>query len=331
MISIVVCTYNRSLKLEKTLASLRRLSTAPGVAWELVVVDNHSTDTTAKIINRFAVTSRVSVRYVYEPEQGKSFALNTGVRAASGELLAFTDDDVIVDEHWLTSLLGTFAQFDCIGVAGRLVPVWNQPPPPWLELENQQAVVHFEHGEETRILDSFSPVGGNMAFRRAAFEKYGLFRVDLGKKPNNSGLEDAEFGARLVKGGEKIVYAPQAKIYHPVEPAHVRKNYVLRWAYSEGRHQIRSRLWPQDATRYFGIPRYLLGSLLRDLFGCAVTRDKKRRFQHRLHVYQALGGISEAWRLEDSPLACYVPMLETTSASLKPDKTRYLSNGGSPV
>ena len=87
MISIVVCTYNGSLKLENTLASLGRLSAAPEVSWELVVVDNGSFDNTAHIVGRFAATSGVSVRYLFEPEQGKSFALNTGVRAARTPVL----------------------------------------------------------------------------------------------------------------------------------------------------------------------------------------------------------------------------------------------------
>ena len=318
MVSVVVCTYNRSLELEKTLASLRALSVAPELSWELVVVDNRSTDNTAEVLKRFTATSRVSVRYVFEPEQGLSFARNTGIRTARGELLVFTDDDVVVHEHWLTGLLRIFAQFDCIGVAGRVVPIWRQPQPEWLGLEDQQAVVHFEYGEDPRTLDLRSPVGANMAFRRAAFEKYGLFRVDLGKTKNGfSGLEDAEFGSRLLKAGEKIVYAPQAIIYHPVEPARVRKNYILRWAYSEGRHQIRSRLWPQHAARYFGIPRYLFGSLLRNSFLWAVTRNKKRRFQHGLQVCQALGSIREAWRLEDRPLMCDIPSLESGSTSLR--------------
>ena len=291
MISIVVCTYNGSLKLENTLASFSRLCAAE-VPWELVVVDNCSTDNTAHVIGRFAATSPISVRYVFEPEQGKSFALNTGVRAARGDLLAFTDDDVMVDQHWLTSLERIFAQFDCIGVAGRVVPVWWEPKPEWLEPEDHQEVVHFEYGEEPRKLD-LPPNGANMAFRRIAFEKYGLFRVDVGKTKDACGIEDREFGVRLLTAGQNIVYAPQAVIYHPVDPARLRKNYFRRWAYSFGRQLMRSGLRPQDAVRYFGVPRYLFGSLLTNSYRWIATRDRKRRFQHLLHVYRDLGSITE--------------------------------------
>ena len=293
MISIVVCTYNGSLKLENTLASFSRLS-ASEVPWELVVVDNCSTDNTAHVIGRFAATSPISVRYVFEPEQGKSFALNTGVRAARGDLLAFTDDDVMVDQHWLTSLERIFAQFDCIGVAGRVVPVWWEPKPEWLELEDQQAVVHFEYGEEPRTLD-LPPNGANMAFRRIAFEKYGLFRVDVGKTKDACGIEDREFGVRLLTAGQNIVYAPEAVIYHSVDPARLRKNYFLRSAYSVGRQLMRSGLRPQDEVRYFGLPGYLFTSLLSNSSRWAASRDRKRRFQHLLHVCRDLGSIREGW------------------------------------
>jgi glycosyltransferase involved in cell wall biosynthesis len=293
MISIVVCTYNGSLKLENTLASFSRLCAAE-VPWELVVVDNCSTDNTAHVIGRFAATSPISVRYVFEPKQGKSFALNTGVRAARGDLLAFTDDDVMVDQHWLTSLERIFAQFDCIAVAGRVVPIWWEPKPEWLELEDQQAVVHFEYGEEPRRLD-LPPNGANMAFRRIAFEKYGLFRVDVGKTKDACGIEDREFGVRLLTAGQNIVYAPQAVIYHPVDAALLRKKHFLRCAYSVGRQLMRAGLRPQDDIRYFGIPGYLFASLLSNSSGWASARDKKRRFQHLLHVYRDLGSIREGW------------------------------------
>lgn len=323
MISIVVCTYNGSSKLENTLASFSRLATATEVPWELVVVDNCSTDNTAHIIGQFAATSGIYVRYVFEPEQGKSFALNTGVRAARGDLLAFTDDDVMVDRHWLTDLERIFAQFDCIGVAGRVVPVWWEPKPKWLDLADQQAVVHFEYGEEPRTLD-LPPNGANMAFRRIAFEKYGLFRVDVGKTKDGCGIEDREFGVRLLTAGQNIVYAPQAVIYHPVDSARLCKNYCLRCAYSVGRQLIRSGLRPQDAVRYFGIPRYLLGSLLTNSSRWAATRDKKRRFQHLLQVYRDLGSISEGWRnrtlqhgIPLSPLSSGGPTTGATAGGIR--------------
>ena len=336
MISVVVCTYNRSLKLENTLASLRRLSTPPEVSWELIVVDNCSTDNSAQIIKRFAATSRVSVRYMFEPEPGLSYARNTGIRTARGELLAFTDDDVTLDEHWLTGLLEIFAQFDCIGVAGRIVPVWEQPQPEWLELENQGGVVHFEYGEEPRTLD-LPPNGANMAFRRIAFEKYGLFRVDLGKTKDACGIEDREFGVRLLTAGQKIVYAPHAVTYHPVDPARLYKKYFLRSSYSVGRQLMRSGLRPQDAIRYFGIPRDLFGSLLMNSSRWAAARDKKRRFQHLLHVYRDLGSIREGWRnrtqhgIPSSQLGSGAQTMEATPGGIRLSRPGQLEDFAAPA
>ena len=99
----------------------------------------------------------------------------------------------------------------------------------------------------------------------------------------------------MLTAGQNIVYAPQAIIYHPVDSARLRKNYFLRCAYSVGRQLMRSGLRAQDGVRYFGIPGYLFASLLSNSSGWASARDKKRRFQHLLHVYRDLGSIREGW------------------------------------
>ncbi|HEV2304691.1 MAG TPA: glycosyltransferase [Candidatus Acidoferrales bacterium] len=300
-VSIIICTHNRSASLQDALASLKQLSVPTGLGWEFIFVDNNSSDNTRQIIEEFAQSSGFDVRYVFEPKQGLSFARNAGIRRAQGAIIAFTDDDVIVDPRWLVELNDAFAHFDCIAVAGRIVPIWNQPRPAWLEMEDHQAVVHFDLGQLPKEIDS-PPVGANMAFRRIAFEKYGLFQARLGvNKREIAGSEDDEIGKRLLRVGEKIAYAPKAVIYHPVESHRLTKSYLLRWHYSQGKAAIRARTWPQDAVRYFGVPRYLFRSLLLNCFKWAVTFDEKRRFQHKLRTYKAAGGIREALRLREAP------------------------------
>ena len=307
-VSVVLCTYNGASSLRNTLASFKQLSVPGDLSWELVLVNNNSTDGTGEIIEEFARTSGLNVQSVFEPRQGKAFALNTGIRMAQGEILVFTDDDVLADSGWLTGLVNTFAGRDCMGLGGRVVPVWNQPRPSWLEMEGQQVVGHFDFGEEPTEI-SVPPIGGNMAFRRAAFETYGLFRTELG--PDGAeigGTEDDEFGRRLLKAGEKIVYCPTATVYLPIESYRLTKDYFLRWFYSSGKANMRARMWPQDAVCYFGVPRYLFGSVFRNLLRWAVTFEEKRRFQHKLRLYRALGGICEGWR-RGGPITAEIPRL----------------------
>lgn len=136
MITVIVCTYNRCESLRRTLNSLAQLSAAD-VSWELVVVDNHSKDDTAEVVRRFVENSTFAIRYVFEINQGLSYARNAGIRAARGEIIAFTDDDVVVDSNWLCELQRTFDQFDqfeCITVGGRIFALWTCEKSSWLEL-----------------------------------------------------------------------------------------------------------------------------------------------------------------------------------------------------
>jgi len=299
-ISVVLCTYNGSDGLGKTLASLRNQSVPEGLSWELILVDNNSTDNTRNILEEFVQNSGLQVHYLFELKQGRAFALNTGIRNARGDIIAFTDDDVILDSQWLSGLADTFSRFDCSAVGGRIIPVWNQPQPAWLEMEGQQVVGHFEYGDRAKEIP-VPPIGANMAFRRSTFERHGLFRVELGvNKSEIGGTEDDEFGKRLLRSGEKIIYAPQAIIYLPVESHRLTKEYFLRWFYSMGKANMRARMWPQDAVCYFGVARYLFRGLVENGLRWMVTWDEKRRFQHKLRTYRAAGGILEALRSEAS-------------------------------
>src|SRR5580658_11381821 len=103
-ITVVICTYNRSASLGKTLASVAVSTMPDSVAWEILVIDNNSRDKTREVVEEFVHRYPDRFRYVFEPKQGKSNALNTGIREARGEILAFTDDDVTVEAGWLQNL-----------------------------------------------------------------------------------------------------------------------------------------------------------------------------------------------------------------------------------
>jgi glycosyltransferase involved in cell wall biosynthesis len=102
--SVIICTYNRSGSLERTLASLARMELRDSADWELLVVDNNSKDDTRVVVDGFTRASGVNCRYIFEKEQGLSHARNRGIREAKGEIIAFTDDDVLLDRHWLKNI-----------------------------------------------------------------------------------------------------------------------------------------------------------------------------------------------------------------------------------
>ena len=104
-VSVIVCTYNRSSVLADTLESFLHLRVPEGVGWELLVVDNNSKDQTREVVEGFA--GRLPLRYLFEPRQGKTCALNLALKEAKGDLLLFTDDDVRLDPGWLASFVET--------------------------------------------------------------------------------------------------------------------------------------------------------------------------------------------------------------------------------
>ena len=103
-ITVVLCTYNRCDSLANALQSLAAQTFATPVDWEILIVDNNSTDGTREIVERFCRVYPNHFRYIFEPRPGKSYALNTGLQHCDGEILAFTDDDIMAEPTWLENL-----------------------------------------------------------------------------------------------------------------------------------------------------------------------------------------------------------------------------------
>jgi glycosyltransferase involved in cell wall biosynthesis len=295
--SVILCTYNRADSLGMTLDTFSRLKIPAKLRWELLVVDNNSCDSTREVIQRFAETSTLPVRYVFEKRQGRSAAMNTGIGESSGEIIAFTDDDVLLHPDWLGQVKKVFEQFDCAAVAGRVVPQWNQPKPEWLKMEGQQAIVNFELGDEFKEVPF--PLGANSAFRRNVFQRHGLFRLDLGVSGSKHTVtcEDTEFGMRLAKVGEKVIYCPTAIIYHPVDPRRATKKYFLSWYFYDGVSVTRTAGLPGFGVRYLGVPRWLYRECLQNFGRWMLSVDGNNRFQLKLKTYRSIGAIVESCRL----------------------------------
>jgi glucosyl-dolichyl phosphate glucuronosyltransferase len=297
-ISVVLGTYNRVSSLRSTLESFSQLRIPPDCSWELVVVDNNSTDATQLVVESYVRRLNYPVRYIFEPVQGRSAALNAGVKASSGKIIAFTDDDVLLGKDWLSELKQTFDHYDCAAVAGRVVPIWKQPKPKWLIMEDQLAIVRFELGEDVKEIP-YPPLGANSAFRREVFERHGLFRRDLGVSGSKHTItcDDTEFGERIIHAGEKVVYCPTAIIYHPVDPKRATKRYFRSWYYYNGRSLTRTAGLPRDGAFYFGVPRWLYRELATGIARWLFTFDPARRLHNEFKAYRSFGNIVESRRL----------------------------------
>jgi glycosyltransferase involved in cell wall biosynthesis len=300
-ITVILCTFNRCAGLVKSLESVAESTLPEPVDWEVLVVDNNSKDRTGDVVEEFSRKYPGRFRYLFEPRPGKSFALNSGIQAARGEVLVFMDDDVIVDPSWLQNLTAPLRCSQWAGVGGRILPQWTCPPPPWIPLKERHGLsplVMFDLGPEAGALAE-PPFGTNMAFRKSMFEKFGGFRTDLGPCPDSEIRgEDTEFGRRLLRAGEQLWYVPSAVVYHPVAPNRLQQRFFLRWWFDKGRADLRE-FGIRGDTRWAvaSIPLYMLRRLARWTLQWMVTIEPSRRFYVKTKLRWLFGQIQESREL----------------------------------
>ena len=300
-LSVIICTWNRAKNLRETLRSLEQSQLPADTTWEIIIVDNNSSDETRAVCQFFVDRSPERYRYIFEKRQGKSFALNAAVETAKGQILMFTDDDVTVDPAWLSETLRVFERHPCAGVTGKIIAQWNSDKPDWVTSAGpyklMPAILSYDLGEEACEIKA-PAYGANLSLRREVFEKYGLFRTDLGPTAGSEIRgEDNEFCWRLLHSGERIIYAPKAIVFHPVEKHRIDKRYFQTWYYGMGQSLPRLDPAPEGAVRYFGVPRYMFRWYLRDLMLWITSLTPKRRFYYKLQFWATRGQMMEEKRL----------------------------------
>jgi len=307
-ITVILCTYNRCQSLAKALDSVAAQTVPEPVDWEVLVVDNNSSDQTREVIEGFRRRYPGRIRYLFEPKQGKSHALNAGIREARGDVLAFMDDDLTVEPTWLESLTAALDDSEWAGAGGRTLLAQKFTPPCWLALAGPYSLggvlaALFDLGDKSCRLTQ-APYGANMAFQKKMFEKYGLFRTDLGPSPNSEiprPNEDTEFGRRLLAAGERLRYEPSAIAYHPVPENRIQKDYFLAWWFDYGRAMARE--WGRGPD-ILGIPRPYLNMLaiatttmVPMMRRWLLALNPQQRFYWKCFVCMSAGQIREFYRL----------------------------------
>jgi glycosyltransferase involved in cell wall biosynthesis len=300
-ITVILCTYNRCHSLAAALNSVAASRLPESVSWEVVVIDNNSNDKTRDVVAEFGHRYPGRFRYVFEPQQGKSFALNAGIREARGEILAFMDDDVIVDAKWLQCLTAIFQKQGWSGVGGRVLPERTFTPPAWLSVEGKYALAPlamFDLGPQPGELNE-APFGTNMAFRKEVFEKVGGFRTDLGPRPGSETRgEDTEFGDRVLAAGQHLWYEPSAIVYHSLPAYRLQKEYFLAWWHDKAQADIRAVGLPRGGElQVAGVPLSFFRRLANWTLQWITAIHSARRFSCKLKVWTILGEIAECHRL----------------------------------
>lgn len=240
-ISIIICTYNRDRYLFDTLRHIAE-NDFPTQHYEIVLIDNNSTDHTIAACQRFEKTfPEICFRYFLEQSQGLSFARNRGMKEARGELLVFLDDDAFARKDYLKNLeyqLTTHPDMAAFG--GKITPLYESGQvPSWMSRWSYSWVSALNMGKEVCLFaQNAFPIGANMGFRQACVSRYGYFNTDLGRNKNNlMAGEEKDFFNRLKAGKEKIYYFPDIEVLHVIPIQRTTSDYIKKLALGIGKSE----------------------------------------------------------------------------------------------
>ena len=300
-ISIIICTWNRADSLKTTLLSLNGQKGCGGRAVEVVVVDNNSSDHTRKTVEGLIPAwGSGTLRYAFEPRQGKQFALNRGIAMSTHGILAFTDDDILFADNWVSEILQVFDQETVDLVGGKTLVIWPASgKPAWYHASMSAVLGSVDLGDQ-RISPAppgYAPAGANLVARRSLFQRIGSF------SESHFRHMDFEFGTRSTAMHANVSYEPGLLVYAPVDEQCLTRRYFRRWAFKAG--IARDNDASAQAASLLGVPRWVYRQLLLDLLSL-VLRPRGSTpaddFSRELRAWRGLGRIASTWHQKLRPL-----------------------------
>ncbi|MFM7425375.1 MAG: glycosyltransferase family 2 protein [Elainella sp.] len=300
-ISAIICTHNRAAYLGAAIDSLlgQQLS---GANFEVIVVDNASTDGTRQVVEARQVvetSTNARLRYVYEPITGLSVARNTGANLAQGEILAYLDDDAVASPQWLGELLAAYRNNEKLAIAGgRVTLLWaaNTTPPRWLSDGLAGNLGAYDLGANPLLIDrpGLTPRGLNYSIRRQFLAQVGGFDPSLGRVGKNLLSNEELHMTELALGlGWQVAYLPDAHVAHNVAPERLNR----AWFLSRGWWQGISECYREQLAGRAGIGQLTRGGerLLRGLYrSLKYFRDPAERFDNFAYAYGQIGYLKAA-------------------------------------
>ena len=313
-VCVLISTYNRQALLARTLDSLASTRVAPGVSWEVIIVNNNCTDGTREVVESRIAGFPVPLRLLFEGRPGKSHALNPGIQSSSAGILAFTDDDVMTPPYWLDAAVTPLLERPKIAYTGGPVrPLWERPAPDWIQGDPGRLlgpIALLDYGPDEFIFEDRQRIamGVNMAVRRSLIDAVGGFHPGLGRRGTSLlGQEQAEFFFRTRAAGARGLYVPRMELRHHVPASRMTRRYYWRWWYWKGiaRAQMQDvhpiselgvdlRTVPHVAR----IPRFMWRAAMRHAAGwtaAAFRRDVTGRAERETSIAYFAGYLKGRW------------------------------------
>lgn len=291
-VTVAICTWNRARSLERVLTAMADLRIPPGTRWEVVVVNNNSTDDTDAVITRH--TERIPLRRLFEPVPGISHARNRAVAETVSDFLLWIDDDALPHPDWLSAHLEAFNRFHADLVIGKVDPLWETGTPPrWFVREFYGMFALLDYGDEPRIITDPRESGFNvnLGFRRELVDSIGIYRLDIGTG-RRAGGEDQDLCRRAHDAGKVVVYQPHAVVQHIIPKARCSKRFYRNYIWSGSQNHLQLlRDEPAQVPRLLGLPRYFLRKNLEYLGKYLSSLATRRRdaFYYELKLIRLVG------------------------------------------
>ncbi|MEG1645454.1 MAG: glycosyltransferase [Alistipes sp.] len=296
-LSLIIATYNRAEPLSNALRSVIG-QTAPATTWECVVVNNNSTDDTAERFAAFQATyPDFNLRLVHESKQGLSSARNRGIVESKGSYIAIIDDDERINPDFIAAYIAFFDAYpDAMAAGGKVIPEYKAGRPRWMSCYTEQPIANpMDWGDLICVFPAgHIPAGGNMAFRRTALVRYGVFDPTLGRSGKSLiGGEESDLFERLARAGEQAWYLPQAVIWHIIPPEKLTEAYFDRLCFQVGVSQRRrAELYNRVRRLFFSEGCKWIITLLLSAFYCILFRFSKARYLLKMR-YQITAGLTQ--------------------------------------
>jgi glycosyltransferase involved in cell wall biosynthesis len=293
MLTVLMPTHNGGGTLPEVLDTFCKLDSPTG-GWKLVIVDNGSTDNSREIIETFK--TRLPLTYVFEPVLGKSSALNTGLLSLDGDLVVFTDNDVLPARDWLVQMrvaADSQPSFSLFG--GCIIPHWEIPPQDWILKIDGTVLAITDPAWEEGPIAATRLFGPNMAIRSNIVEAGYRYDTSLGPVGSRYRMgEDSDFVQRLGQAGFKAWFCKRAVVAHMIRRDQMTKDWVLRRALPSGRvsYMREFRDEPMSPALLLGMPRYMIREILAQairLGRAKLSQDEATAFKERWKLNYLMG------------------------------------------
>lgn len=243
MLSVIICTYNRDKYIYNVLKSIADNDLATD-GYEIVLINNNSTDNTDAECRRFAMDySEINFHVFIEKNQGLSYARNRGIKESKGDILVYVDDDATVNKEYLRTYTAFFTSHpEAMAAGGPIQPVYETEAPSWMSHYTKNLITgYLYYGNDVKeFTNGRYPGGGNAAYRKEVFDRIGLFNVELGRKGNSlAGAEEKDIFDKMGGLGMRFFYLPDAILYHIIQPVKLTKDYFDRLTLAIGQSERR--------------------------------------------------------------------------------------------